>query len=80
MAFYQGDAFERWKGDLFIGALVQRKLVRLRIDGGRVVEEEDLLTDLGWRIRGVWVGPDGYLYVLPDDWGAPLMRLLPTKE
>ena len=32
MAFYQGDRFPRWRGDLFVGALRGQMLVRLRFD------------------------------------------------
>lgn len=78
MAFYRGKAFPNWQGDLFVGALVQRKLVRLHLDGERVVEEEDMLKELGWRIRDVRVGPDGFLYVLPDESGTHVLRLRPA--
>ncbi len=78
MAFYQGDAFPRWEGDLFVGALAHRHLERLRLDGTEVVEQERLLEDLNWRIRDVRVAPDGHLYVLPDRSSTPLLRLLPA--
>lgn len=52
--------------------------MRLRLKCQRVVEEEDFLTDLDWRIRDVRVGPDGYLYVLPDAWGTNAIRLVPA--
>jgi aldose sugar dehydrogenase len=80
MAFYDGDAFPNWRGDLLVGSLVQHKLVRLRLEGERVVEEEDLLKELGWRIRDVRIGPDGYLYLLPDTWGAQVIRLMPADS
>jgi glucose/arabinose dehydrogenase len=78
MAFYDGDKFPRWRGDLFVGALTHRHLQRLRLDGEKVVEQEPLLSDLKWRIRDVRSGPDGYLYVLPDDGDAKLIRLVPA--
>ncbi len=79
MAFYDGKTFPRWQGDLFVGALVQRKLVRLRLKGERVIEEENLLQELGWRIRDVRVGPDGHLYVLPDESNTRMIRLVPMN-
>ena len=79
MAFYYGKDFPRWRGDLFVGALVQQKLVRLRLKGERVVEEEDLLKELGWRIRDVRVGPDDELYVLADESNVPIIRLVPAN-
>ena len=46
MAFYTGDLFPAWKGNLFIGGHGSRNLVRLTLDGEKVVGEERLLTDL----------------------------------
>lgn len=75
MAFYSGEGFPEWRGDLFVGALVHRHLQRLRLRGGEVVAQEKLLADQGWRIRDVRVGPDGYLYLLTDAAGGVLARL-----
>lgn len=80
MAFYDGDRFEHWRGDLFVGALAGRHLARVRFDGERVVEEEKLLEDRGWRIRDVRSGPDGYLYLLTDDANGALVRLVPADR
>jgi len=78
MDFYDGDAFADWKGDLFIGALVLTHLNRLEIEDGRVVGEERLLEDKGWRIRDVRSGPDGFLYLLTDESDGKLVRLEPA--
>jgi len=75
MAFYTGDAFPDWKGDLFVGALVMEKLVRLRLDEETVKQEEDLLTDNGERIRAVVDGPDGHLWLLTDHANGRVVRL-----
>ena len=80
MAFYDGDRFPRWQGDLFVGALREQMLVRLRFDGTRVVEEEHLLKDVIGRIRDVRCGPDGYLYLLTDHRKGALMRLEPLGD
>jgi glucose/arabinose dehydrogenase len=64
MAFYSGDLIPEWRGDLFVGAMAGRHLVRLVLDGERVVAEERLLEELDDRIREVRQGPDGALYVL----------------
>lgn len=77
MAFYTGDRFSRWQGDLFVGALVQRHLARLRLVGEVVVEEERLLEGLGRRIRDVRVGPDGALWLLTDHDPGQVLRLEP---
>jgi glucose/arabinose dehydrogenase len=78
MAFYTGDAFPAWRGNLFVGALKYRMLVRLELEGERVVHEERLLENALGRIRDVRAGPDGLLYVLTDENPGTLYRLEPT--
>ena len=75
--FYTGDMFPEWKGNLFVGGLAAKCLIRLVIENDRVVAEERLLTDLNQRIRDVVQGPDGALYVLTDD--GHLYRITPKK-
>jgi aldose sugar dehydrogenase len=77
MMFYTGDMFPEWKGNLFIGALYGKFLVRLVLDGDRIVAEEHLLVDLAQRIRGVQQGPDGSVYVITD--AGNILRLMPKK-
>jgi glucose/arabinose dehydrogenase len=74
MMFYTGDLFPAWKGNLFIGAMVGQHLVRLVLEGERVVAEEKLLTERRQRIREVRQGPDGAIYLLS---GADLLKLTP---
>ena len=76
MMFYTGDLFPEWKGNLFIGAMAGQHLVRLVLNGERVVAEEKLLTDRKERIRYVRQGPDGSIYVIS---GAGILRLTPKK-
>lgn len=78
MAFYTGDKFPKWKGDLFVGALKNQLLVRLRLDGEKVVSEERMLEGIG-RVRDVRAGPDGFLYLLTDAPDGELLRLEPAK-
>lgn len=77
MAFYEGDRFPRWKGDLFVGALKDQMLVRLRLDGEKVVKEERMLKGMLGRIRDVRAGPDGFIYLLTDENPGVLARLEP---
>ncbi len=77
MAFYAGDKFPTWQGNAFIGGMKDKVLVRLVIQGDRVVGEEHLLADRGKRIRDVREGPDGYLYVVTDDANGELWRIRP---
>jgi glucose/arabinose dehydrogenase len=80
MAFYQGDAFPEWRGDLFVGALRSELLARLELDGERVIAEERLLEDTIGRIRDVEAGPDGFLYLLTDESASALYRLEPAEK
>jgi glucose/arabinose dehydrogenase len=75
MTFYDGTTVPGWKGDLFVGALAGRALVRLDVENGRVVGEQRLLTSLGERIRDVKPGPDGHLYLVTDNVDGRLMRV-----
>ena len=77
LAFYDGDRFPKWRGDLFVGALRAETLVRLALDGNRVTDEERLLEDFDNRVRDVRAGPDGYIYLLLDEEDSPILRLEP---
>jgi aldose sugar dehydrogenase len=81
MVFYTGDLFPAWKGNLFIGGLGSKSLVRLTINGERVVDEERLLTDMEprERIRDVVQGPDGALYLLTDNAQGRVLKLVPKQ-
>jgi glucose/arabinose dehydrogenase len=79
MAFYTGDAFPAWRGSVFVGALRGQMLVRLTLDGDRVVAEERLIEDLGERIRDVVQGPDGFLYLLTDSDDGRVLRVAPAR-
>ena len=75
MAFYDAERFPAWQHNLFIGALVGQALIRLQLDGDRIVHEERLLASMGERIRDVRLGPDGYLYLLTDDSDGRLLQV-----
>jgi glucose/arabinose dehydrogenase len=77
--FYTGSAFPAWKGSLFVGSLVQRRLVRLAIEGNRVKGEEHLLVDRGQRIRDVRQGREGEIYVVTDETGGAIWKLVPRR-
>jgi len=63
VAIYSGDRFPAWRGHLLVGSLAQQKLLRLEIQNGQVVHEEELLSHLG-RIRDIKTAPDGHLYLV----------------
>ncbi len=73
---YNGDQFAKWKGNLFMGTLSGMHLRRLVLDGQKVIKQEELLKDLGMRIRNVRMGTDGYLYLSTDD--GQIGRLVPV--
>jgi glucose/arabinose dehydrogenase len=78
MAFLLSPRYgPQWQGNLFVGALRGQHLLRLQLDGTRVVAQQRLLEDLGQRIRDVRQGPDGLLYLLTDERNGQLIRLLP---
>jgi aldose sugar dehydrogenase len=74
-AFYTGELFPQWRGNLFVGALAGQALHRLVLDGEHVVGEEKLLSDLGERIRDVRQGPDGALWLLTDHPDGRVLRV-----
>lgn len=78
LAFYQGDAFPEWQGDMLVGALKFELLVRLTMDGQRIVAEERMLEGELGRIRDVRVGPDGLVYILNDEDEGGVYRLEPV--
>ena len=80
MAFYTGRPGNAWNDSLFLGALADRNLIRLTLEGDRIVSEERLLVDLGKRIRDVRVGADGNVYVLTDENDGQLLRLVPPAS
>ena len=77
MAFLTSDRYPGWQGSLFIGTLRAQTLLRLQLDGTRVVKEDRLLTHLDERLRDVRQGPDGLLYLLTDNTDGRLLRLEP---
>ena len=78
MTLYTGDKFPAWRGNLFVGALKYRLLVRLEERDENIVHEERMLEDVLGRIRDVRTGPDGYIYLLTDQDDGVLARLEPV--
>jgi aldose sugar dehydrogenase len=78
LAFYNGDRFPGWRGNLFSGSLKNQMLVRMELKGNQVVRQERLLQTLRERIRDVRQGPDGFVYLLTDNPEGRLLRLEPA--
>jgi len=79
MVFYTADRFPHWRGDILIGALKDEMLVRLSVDGEKIVKEERMLKGTLGRIRDVRQGPDGYVYLLTDHANGVIARLEPAS-
>jgi glucose/arabinose dehydrogenase len=76
-AFYEGAAFAAWKGDFLLPSFT-KGLLRYDTQGGKPAgEPEYLLGDLKQRLRGVWLGPQGELYVLTDETDGALLKVTP---
>jgi len=78
LSFYTGDRFPEWRDSVFVGALKFELLVRLELDGEKVLSEERMLAGEYGRIRAVAEGPDGRLYLLTDEANGRLLRLEPA--
>ena len=75
LAYYGGDVFPQWQGDLFVGALVDKEVRRLDMENGKVVSEETLFSEISERIRDVRAGPDGNLYLITDSPNGKILRV-----
>jgi aldose sugar dehydrogenase len=79
LAFYTGDRFPAWRGNLFAGGLVSQDVRRIEFDAaGNVRSQEEI--SIGQRVRDVRQSPDGLLYVLTDESNGKLIRLEPTNN
>lgn len=79
MVFYEGDLFPAWEGDILVGGLVARGVVRVALEGEAASEEERILTGLDRRIRDVAVGPDDAIWVLTDHRDGEILRVAPAE-
>jgi len=80
MTEYQGAAFPKWRGNLFVAALVEKSVRRLSLEGGSVVAQEIMFTELDTRFRDVRTGPDGYRYLLTDHNPGTVYRVTPANR
>jgi glucose/arabinose dehydrogenase len=86
--FYRGSQFSQFKGNFFFGCLRGTRIIRVTLDGRKVVSQENLLEGKYGRIRDIAEGPDGLIYFSTsnrDGRGSPasdddrIMRLVPVK-
>jgi len=78
LELYTGEAFPKWKGNFFAGALKLTHLNRMVVDGTKFVKEERFLDKLGRRVRNVKQTPKGYLLLSTDR--GEILRLRPKRE
>ena len=76
MTFYTGTLFPDWRGDILIGGLSSRGIVRVDLEEDTV--RGDHRISLGQRIRDVKQGPDGAVYALTDERQGEILRLSPA--
>jgi glucose/arabinose dehydrogenase len=77
LAFYTGNRYPGWQGDLFAGGLVSQDVRRIDLDAAGNVLGQQVIR-IGQRVRDVRQGPDGLLYVLTDESNGRLIRLEPA--
>ena len=77
LAFYKGKS-KAWASSVFVGMLNGRLLDRIKLAGGKVVEEEAMLTDMKARFRDVRMGSDGAIYVVTDSGGTAITETTPA--
>jgi aldose sugar dehydrogenase len=87
--FYRGALFPQFRGNFFFGNLKGECLIRVTVDGRRVVNQERLLQGRYGRIREMAEGIDGAIYFSTsnrDGRGAPavnddrILRLVPASN
>ena len=77
LTFHKGKPFAAWQSDMLVGSLKAQTLYRLRVQDGKLIEQEKLVNHLG-RIRDVEMGPDGYVYLaIEKESGGAIIRLRP---
>jgi glucose/arabinose dehydrogenase len=78
MTFVTGEKYKNWEGDILMGSLRFRNLVRVKLDGDKVKHKEVLLNNIG-RMRNVEESPDGFIYVSLESPGM-IVRLVPVQD
>jgi glucose/arabinose dehydrogenase len=81
IAFYRGEHFPGWQGNLLVASLAAGELRRVEIAEGAARGQEMLLKGIG-RIRDVQVGPDGYVYLAVErsKGAGGILRLVPSTR
>jgi glucose/arabinose dehydrogenase len=75
LMLYRGPIFPDWQGNLFVGGLVSKEVIRIKIENNKAVIQETI--PIGQRVRDVREGKDGFIYILTDEQSGQLIRLEP---
>ncbi len=87
--FYRGDLFPEFKGNVLFGALKGQMIVRIVLDGRKIVSQDKLLEKEYGRIREIAEGLDGAIYFSTsnrDGRGDPskeddrILRIVPVEN
>lgn len=86
--FYTGDLIPLLKGDLLVGCLRCEGILRVQLDGERVISAERMLYRQLGRLREVAQAPDGSIWITTSEFDPPegrrregydkIFRLTPT--
>ena len=80
MTFYTGNQLSAWQDNLFVGSLKFQQLVRLELEGDKIIHEERILSNRLGRVRDVRQGPDGLLYLLIDERKGKLVKIMASGQ
>ena len=79
LMIYSSDAFPKWKGNLFSGALKLRHINRIVLNTkGEAIKEERLFRSLDERIRALVQSPQGWIYFSTDS--GKIYRISPKNK
>ena len=78
MAWYDGDLFPAWRGDLFVTSLVFNYIERIDLEDGAVAGQQRLFEEIDERLRDIRSGPNGHLYILTDSRQGRVIRVDPS--
>lgn len=77
LVVYRGDAFPALTGDLLASALKYKEVRWVQMDGDRPVHQVSLFKELDTRLRAVYTGPEGALYLLTDSNNGKIVKVSP---
>ena len=80
LMIYQSALFSDWQGHLFVSTLVDKDVKRLVIEDQSVVSETSVFSEFDARVRAIYEGPDGALYLLTDSDKGQVIEVRPIND